>query len=74
MLHWRQRTSNCKYNIKVKLERLFSKREIERRVPLSGGGGGANQKVFFSRSIAVLRHKNERNLSMMLQNTLFSVF
>ena len=35
---------------------------------------GVNQKVFFSRSIAVLRHKNERNLGMMLQNTLFSVF
>ena len=35
---------------------------------------GVNQKVFFSRSIAVLRHKNERNLCMMLQNTLFSVF
>ena len=35
---------------------------------------GVNQKVFFSRSIAVLRHKTERNLCMMLQNTLFSVF
>ena len=34
-------------------------------------GGGANQKVFFSRSIAVLRHKNERNLGMVLQNTVF---
>ena len=35
---------------------------------------GVNQKVFFSRSIAVLRHKTERNLGMKLQNTLFSVF
>ena len=32
---------------------------------------GVNQKVFFSRSIAVLRHKTERNLGMMLQNTIF---
>ena len=32
---------------------------------------GVNQKVFFSRSIAVLRHKTERNLGMMLQNSLF---
>ena len=41
---------------------------------LSNDQGGESKGIFFSRSIAILRHKTERNLGMMLQNTLFSVF
>ena len=41
--------------------------KIYKRVHLQGG----ESKGIFSRSIAVLRHKTERNLGMMLQNILF---